>query len=109
MKQTIIEIAGAEAPVFFPTVEDVLKLGPGHLAPNCFGQLAPVAEVFARGRDVEGRWFACYYVHHGDNGGMISESIKEGEIVRTVPLSSRFDSWQITEAEKQLRQRAGRQ
>ncbi|MEN6533253.1 MAG: hypothetical protein ABFD89_06290 [Bryobacteraceae bacterium] len=72
-----------------PTRADVESLSVGDLAPDVFGRMAPVSEVFARGDDINGRAYACYYTRFGERGG-ISGSIKEGEPVGTVPATSKW-------------------
>lgn len=75
-----------------PTRDDVERLAVGDLALDCFGKWSTVTEVFARGVDDRGRAFVCYYTRFGENNGAISGSMKEGEVVSTVPLVSAYRS-----------------
>jgi hypothetical protein len=69
---------------------DLVEVGATAMSP--FGRPAMVTKVYARGVDVNGKAYVCFYVEHGENGGAISNSLKEGELVRTVQLSFRHDS-----------------
>lgn len=81
-----------------PSAAQCQELKPGDLALNCFGQLEPVSEVYARGTDVHGSAYVCFYAAFGDSGATISGSYRAGEPVATVPLTSvvhRLDSLNI--------------
>lgn len=73
-----------------PTREDVYGLRVGDMAPDCFGNLAPILEITARQDDIGGKAFCCYYTAFGTSGGRISGSVKENEICPTVPLVRRW-------------------
>jgi hypothetical protein len=75
-----------------PTREDIESLKIGDLAPDCFGNVSKVVTIFAKKEDISGKLFACYYVEFGSNGGTISNSIKEGEPVPTIPATSKYFS-----------------
>jgi hypothetical protein len=66
-----------------PTREDVLGLNVGDLAPNCFGEMRAVTEIFGSGINVSGKAFVCYYAEFGPNSTM-SHSLVEGEKVSIV-------------------------
>lgn len=73
-----------------PTRQDIESLQVGDYAPNCFGKFGKVNEISYRGIDVNGKAYVGYYVQwHGDDSS-ISESIKEDNIVMTVPLSNKY-------------------
>jgi hypothetical protein len=74
-----------------PTRAQIEALQVGDIGLDCFGHIARVKEIFARGIcEKDGRSFVCTYLEFGDNRGSISHSFKEGEIVPTIPLISRF-------------------
>lgn len=72
-----------------PTQDDILNLKVGDLAPDCFGRMSKVVEIYALSKDVKGKWFVCYYVEFGPNA-KISESLKEGEPLSTVPATAKW-------------------
>ena len=72
-----------------PTRAEVQALSVGDMAPDCFGRVARVVEIFGRGDDVQGRAYACYYTEFGP-GSSISGSVKEGATVATVPLTAKY-------------------
>jgi len=83
---------------FIPTVEDIESLTVGDSAPYVMG-IGEVSEVFARGEDLNGRIFACYYVWTSPTSRM-SASMKVGEVVRTLALCNALSSAQIDEVER---------
>jgi len=81
--------------VFRPTRQWVEGLRIGDMAPDCFGRLRPVVDIFARGDDIQGRAFVCYYTKFSDCS-RISGSAKEGELVMSIPAVSEYrTSWQV--------------
>lgn len=72
-----------------PTREDVENLKVGDLAPDCFGKMRRVTEIFARREDINGKLFVCFYTEFGERSTM-SGSMKEDEIVATTEISSKF-------------------
>jgi hypothetical protein len=72
-----------------PTREDVEGLREGDLAPNCWGRMATITRIFARGKDRSGLAYVCYYTENGP-GSEISGSLKEGETVGTIPLTMKY-------------------
>lgn len=85
-----------------PTRQEVLDLQVGHMALDCFGNLAEVTEIYGRGDDIDGRAFVCYYTRLSANS-TVSNSMKEGKIVRTTRLTHRYKSAEIDAMEAQMR------
>jgi hypothetical protein len=48
----------------------------GDLLPNCFGKECEVVRIFARGTDVNGKRYVCFYQSFG-NGSKMSNSLTE--------------------------------
>lgn|GEM_PF-5066885 len=71
---------------FRPTRKWIKDLEVGDYALDCFGNYSEVVEVFAKNRDINGKWFVCYYVKFGDNA-RISHSAKEGEVQCNLNIS----------------------
>lgn len=72
-----------------PTREDVEALQVGGLAPDVWGRMRAVTEIYARGEDTAGRAYVCYYTAMSATSS-VSGSMKEGETVSTLPLVNRF-------------------
>lgn len=89
------------AQFFIPTKQQILDLEIGSLAPDYTGKLKPIVEIFAKGQDVNGNWYCCYYVAHGENG-KVSHSLKENELDITVPLSCQYKSVELNQIEAEL-------
>lgn len=79
---------------FRPTEEEIANLKVGDLAPDAFGSMQPVTRIYARTRDIYSRLFVCYYVRFGERAEM-SNSMKTGEMVRTVSLCNAHTSAEI--------------
>ena len=73
-----------------PTRADVQGLKVGDMAPDVFGAMSLVVEVFAQQDDCNGRAFVCFYTAFGTDGGRMSGSMNEGEPVATLPAGSRW-------------------
>lgn len=86
---------GITITVYRPTRADVEAVTVGELAPDCFGYMAEVKEIFARQEDCNGKLFVCYYTKHGGNGGSVSNSIKEGQVCRDVGTTRAFKSGEL--------------
>ena len=65
------------AQTFRPSARVVQDLDVGSIAPDEFGNLRRVAEVYARGEDLQGRPFVCVNLERGDC--LVSASYKVGE------------------------------
>ncbi len=83
-----------------PSREDVMNLKVGDLAPDAFGRMSEVVEIYAGPKDdCNGRAFACYYVRFGIEGKM-SSSVKQDEVVRSIASSNHFTSAEIDAIER---------
>jgi hypothetical protein len=91
---------------FVPTKEDIAILGVGAIAVDCFGKIKLIREIFCRGNDTTGRAYICYYTQFSENS-KISMSIKENELVRTMPLCNKFKSFELNAIEAYLVSRKG--
>ncbi len=74
-----------------PTRQDVDSLKVGDIAPNCFGDNGIVREITYRGVDIHGKLYVGYYVTWHDETSRISSSLKEDEVLSTLPLTNRFN------------------
>ena len=90
-----------EVIAFVPTREYVQDLVVGQDVLDAFGDLRPVDHIFARGVAIDGRAYVCFYTKHGDNG-MLSQSFKEDELVRTLHLCCRFSSAELDKLERDM-------
>ena len=72
---------------FKPSRNWILSLNVGSLAPDCFNRLREVKEISFRGEDSQGKAFVGVLLAWGTNSTM-SNSYKEGELVRGLGLSS---------------------
>jgi hypothetical protein len=88
--------------IYIPTRSEIEALKEGDLAPDCFGHWRRVTRIYARGNDVNGKAYICYYTEFGP-GASISNSLKEGEINRTVALTGKYTSHELDILEKSLR------
>jgi hypothetical protein len=86
--------------IYIPTRSEIEALKEGDLAPDCFGQWRRVTKIFSRGDD-NGKAFVCFYTEFGP-GASISNSLKEGEINRTVALKGKYTSHELDLIEKRL-------
>lgn len=80
--------------IYIPTRAEIDALKEGDLAPDCFGHWKRVTRIFAKGNDVNGKAYVCYYTEFGQ-GASISNSLKEGELNRTVALTGKYTSHEI--------------
>jgi hypothetical protein len=87
--------------IFIPTRSEIEALKEGDLAPDCFGNWRQVTKIYARGDDVNGKAYVCFYTEFGP-GASISNSLKEGEINRTVALTGKYTSYELDILEKRL-------
>ena len=87
--------------IYIPTRSETEALKEGDLAPDCFGNWRRVTKVYAKGHDVNGKAYVCYYTEFGP-GASISNSLKEGEINRTVSLTGKYTSHELDLIEKNL-------
>lgn len=87
---------------YVPTRKEVEAVKVGSMAPNCFGEMAEVKEVFGRGDDINGKAYVCYYTYFGKDGGSISNSLKEDELLRSVAACRNYTSWELDEIERAI-------
>ena len=87
--------------IYIPTRSEIEALKEGDLAPDCFGNWRRVTRIFARGDDVNGKAYICYYTEFGP-GASISNSLCEGKINRTVALTAKYSSHELDELEESL-------
>ena len=64
----------------YPTRQDIEDLKVGDFAPDCFGKMREIVSIHARGIDINGKAFVCFYVKWGAHNGRMSGSLKEDEI-----------------------------
>ena len=86
--------------IYIPTRAEIEDLRENDLAPDCFGNWKRVTRVFARGMDVNGRAYVCFYTEFGPTSS-ISNSLKEGELHRTVALTGKYTSHELDVLEKE--------
>lgn len=91
--------------IYIPTRSQIEALKEGDLAPDCFGNWRLVTRIYARGNDINGKAYVCYYTEFGP-GASISNSLKEGKIHRTVALTAKYSSAELDELEKKHRKAA---
>lgn len=90
---------GHHVDLVIPSRVDVLSIKGGDPVRYCLGTSTVIEDEshrIARGEDLKGRAFACFYVTFGSNGGAMSGSIKEDEPVASVAASDHFTSWGLT-------------
>jgi hypothetical protein len=87
---------------FIPTEQEIKAVKTGELAPDYMGRLMEVTEVTATRQDINGKWFVCYYVKHGDNGSIVSHSLTEGKLNRSLPLCNEYTSYQLDQIEAKM-------
>lgn len=85
-----------------PTREEVYTLKVGDLALDCFGRYSRITRIYAMRDDVHGRAFACFYTEFTPGRSEVSGSYKEGELVRTVPLTCAHTSAELDRIERDL-------
>src|SRR5208283_461813 len=86
--------------IYIPTRDEIQSLEVGDLAPDCFGQWRRVTKIYGKGHDVKGKAYICYYTEFGPTS-IISNSLKEGEIHRTVALTGKYSSHELDDLENQ--------
>ena len=89
----------SEPLIYIPTRDEIQSLELSDLAPDCFGQWMRVTKIFGKGDDRNGKVYVCYYTEFGPTSS-ISNSLKEGEINRTVDLTAKYTSHEIDVLEK---------
>jgi hypothetical protein len=89
--------------IFIPTRSEIQALREDDQAPDCFGHWRRVTKIYARGDDVNGKAYVCYYTEFGP-GASISNSLKEGRINRTVALTAKYSSHELDSLEEKHRE-----
>ncbi len=81
--------------IFTPSRSWIENLQIGDMAIDCFGKQRKVVGIFAKGNDLKGKAFVCYYTEFNHNS-KISHSAKEGEVVSTIPVINKYHTtWDI--------------
>jgi hypothetical protein len=80
--------------IYIPTRSEIEAFKEGDLAPDCFGNWRRITRIYGRGDDVRGKAYLCYYTEFGPTSS-ISNSLKEGEINRTVALTGKYSSHEL--------------
>lgn len=88
--------------MYVPTRQEIMNFVVGSFAPDCFGGWHEITRIYAYKEDIHGKLFICYYTKHGENG-QISNSLKEGELNRTVALSGKHTSHELDVIEREIR------
>ena len=102
MNYQVITSKGAFVTVFAPDRDEIERLQPGDQALDCFGRWREVAAISYRGvSPVDGAAYVGFYTPLGDSG-RVSNSYREGEIVRTVSLTGQFPSAEIGLLQRQV-------
>jgi hypothetical protein len=86
---------------FIPTKHEIVNLKIGSLAPDFNGKMKEVTEITVKEKDVNGKWFVCYYTKFG-NLGSVSNSMKEGKLDRNLPLCNEFTSSELDNIEAKM-------
>ena len=89
--------------IYIPTRAEIQSLEVGDLAPDCFGSWRRVTRIYARGADVKGKAYVCYHTEFGPTSS-ISNSLKEGEIHRSVALTGKNTSHELDEMEEESKE-----
>ncbi len=91
-----------------PTRAHVENLRVGDLAIDPFGRLRRVTCIAFRDTDINGRAYVGYYTELGNDGAAISNSMKEGELVRTLATSCAYTAAELDAIEREINeQRVG--
>ena len=85
--------------ILIPTREQVEGLQAGDLALDCFGRMSRVVRIAYRGVDVNGRHFVGFYTELGEHSS-ISNDYKEGELVVTLPLATKYTADELDRIER---------
>ncbi len=81
--------------IFTPSRSWVENLQVGDMAIDYFGRLMKVTDVTFRGNDIHGKAYVGYYTEFNHNS-KISHSAKEGEVISTLPITSKYHTiWNI--------------
>ena len=96
--------AKTPSPVYLlPTKDQIERLQVGDTAINAYGGFTKVVEVFARGVDVHGKAFCCYYTQDEDSDTKTSMSMHEGQLCRTLRICSLHTASELREIEHYMK------
>ena len=85
-----------------PTREEVENLQVGDYAIDALGRMRRVASIAYRGTDINGRVYVGYTTEFGKDGSTMTNSMKEGQLVRTVAASVRYTSAELDAIERRI-------
>ncbi len=103
MRQILINKNGFSMMVTFPNKQDIEDLKIGDQVENCFGKPSIIKEIYAKGIDINGKSYACYYTTWNDYAtDRISDSMKQDRIHITLRLSCIFNASEIQDIENNL-------
>lgn len=88
-------------PVYFAHRYWIANLQEGDMAPDFAGRMRRVSHISYKNEDVNGRLFVGYATEFGDRS-TVSNSVKEGEVLRTVPLTNLFKSYEVQQLDRFL-------
>ena len=88
--------------IYIPTRMEIEAFKENDLAPDCFGNWRRIVKIYAKGHDVNGKAYVCYYTEFGPTSS-ISNSLKEGEIHRSTALTGKFTSHELDILEEKQR------
>ena len=87
--------------LYIPTLHDIESLRTGDSAYDAFGRMATIVGEVYKAKDRNGKLFAHYYTQMSENS-TCSMGMKEGELVRHVGTSAKFNSWQLDDIERDM-------
>lgn len=73
-----------------PTRHDIENMKVGDLVPNPFGYLSAVTDIYARGININGKAYVCFYQYWDYGKSTISNSLEEGKPQATVPMTNKY-------------------
>jgi hypothetical protein len=105
MKTRIVSGINYSATALVPEQSDIDNIKVGDLAPDCFGKLQIVTDIFHRGKDRNGKDFVCYRTRFfGCEKTTITNTMKVGELLRTVALTNYLNSAECDKLEYEMNQ-----
>lgn len=84
---------------FIPDDAWITSLKAGDLAPDCWGEMKEIIEIYARDYDLNGKLFVCLDLRFGPTS-TISNSFKVGELHRSRKITSRHSSHELDQIER---------
>lgn len=86
---------------FMPTRAQIEDLKVGDIAFDGFGHKRKVTKITARGFDIKGKRYVCFYTEFGDYSSM-SQSYKENELLLTTQLCANHTSVELMEIQREM-------